>query len=554
MAKSSVTYEVKVDDKASPKLKKIGGNASKADKELKGINKTGGDLGATFGKLGPVFAGAFAVGAIVNFGKQSLKAFDAQAKADAQLRASLESTGQVAGRTFEQLKKQASDLQRVTLFGDEQTQEAQSLLLTFTNIRNEVYDRTIPVIQDLATATKTDLKSASIQLGKALNAPVENLSALSRAGIQFSKEQKDTIKTLVETNRLADAQKIILKELETQFGGSAKAAARAGLGPWKQLQNAFGDFQEQIGEFITENASGLLDVMWSLVDALPVLLQKVKELFRPVGQIFDQFKRIFKLFGGEGVDSTSALSAVFEVLTANFKIFSSIILVVTEALADMFEFIKGLIPEMPKLGDEMNELSKAGEAFAFMWENLPEVMGATKDFMFTWLKEVALAFGRTFKNIGDVIIESFRVDKFVKGNTQDLTNSIGKLMQSEFKDIGSKSREAFEKSLNRRMFEKNKPKMEALLGKMKGFFGVDSVNAMGQAGATGGKVKDSKLTESTGKVTGQAPTTVNLNIGKLVENLSFNTQNISESTAKIKEEVTRVLTEALLDTSAIANN
>ena len=108
--------------------------------------------------------------------------------------------------------------------------------------------RTQKVALDLATVLDQDLKSASIQLGKALNDPVANLSALSRSGIQFSTSQKEVIKSLAETGRLAEAQGVILEELERQYGGQAEAAAKVGTGLLEQLNNVVGDVQELLGE------------------------------------------------------------------------------------------------------------------------------------------------------------------------------------------------------------------------------------------------------------------------------------------------------------------
>jgi hypothetical protein len=188
-----------------------------------------------------------AITGLISVGKESLQLFDKQAKADAQLKAAIQSTNGAAGRSFEQLKEQASALQQITLFGDEQTQQAQALLLTFTNVREEIFDRSIPAIQDYATAMGTDMKGASVQVGKALNDPIKGVTALGKAGVQFSEDQKAMIASLVESGDLAGAQTIILKELETQFKGSAEAAAKAGLGPYQQLSNRIGDVKEQFG-------------------------------------------------------------------------------------------------------------------------------------------------------------------------------------------------------------------------------------------------------------------------------------------------------------------
>ena len=188
---------------------------------------------------------------LVALGAASIRNFDIQAKAIAQVEAGLKSTGNLVGKTSKQLQQMAADLQTKTLFGDEEIlKNATAQLLTFTNIAGNQFDKTQEIALDLATRLDGDLKSASIMLGKALNDPVANLSALSRAGIQFSKEQKDLVKSLVETNRLADAQTLILEELEKQYGGSAEAAAKAGAGPLQQLSNQLADISEDIGEIL----------------------------------------------------------------------------------------------------------------------------------------------------------------------------------------------------------------------------------------------------------------------------------------------------------------
>lgn len=196
-------------------------------------------------------------GALFGLAKDSVQAFDGAAKAEAQLEAAIKSTGGAAGKSVEELVAQSAELQKLTLYSDDQIQEAQGLLLTFTKVGGEIYDRSIPAITDMAAAMKTDLSTASIQVGKALNDPIKGVGALSKAGVQFTAEQKATIKTLVETGDVAGAQTLILKELETQFNGSAKAAADAGLGPLQKFQNRIGDIQEGIGLLIT-NGLGFL--------------------------------------------------------------------------------------------------------------------------------------------------------------------------------------------------------------------------------------------------------------------------------------------------------
>ena len=183
----------------------------------------------------------------VSFGLVARAVIQATVKQEAalaQLEARLKSTGGTVGFTKNQLADFASELQNVSTYGDEDLIGAMSQLATFTNITGQEFKDATVAIADLSTAMGQDLKSSVLQLGKALNDPIGNLSALSRAGIQFSDDQEAIIKSLAKTGDMAGAQRVILKELETQFGGSAKAARETFGGALKGLENAFGDLLE----------------------------------------------------------------------------------------------------------------------------------------------------------------------------------------------------------------------------------------------------------------------------------------------------------------------
>lgn len=204
--------------------------------------------------------GAFAIGATL---RSITRATAKQEQALAQLDQGLKSTGNAAGFAKEELVGFAEELQKATTFGDEDIINAQANLLTFTNIAGEQFKRTTEAALNLSVRVGQDLKSSVIQLGKALNDPVANLGALSRSGIQFSKDQKEVIKALAESGRLAEAQTIILDELEKQYGGSARAARDTFGGAIEGLQNAFGDLLESKG--------GLNDAKESIEDFTKVL-------------------------------------------------------------------------------------------------------------------------------------------------------------------------------------------------------------------------------------------------------------------------------------------
>lgn len=228
-------------DKLDKDLKKMESRSRKSIDRVSGLFK---GLGAAFITLG--------VGAAI---KDFTRLAGVQEQAVAQLNAGLASTGSIAGVTSQELQNLASELQKITTYGDEATIAMESILLTFTNIRGEILTKTVPAVQDMAARMGTDLKSAAIQLGKALNDPAVGLTYLSRSGVTFSDMQKRLIKALTETNRLGEAQAIILAEINNQFGGSAQAKAETYAGKVEQMSNAFGDAKERFGAFILEMTS-----------------------------------------------------------------------------------------------------------------------------------------------------------------------------------------------------------------------------------------------------------------------------------------------------------
>jgi len=237
MAEDIARLGIKVDSKDIVKATK---SLDKLERQSKDNTKEAKKLSSAFSGLGTI-VGAAGLGLAF---KSIISLSIEQERVVKQLDAAIKSTGGSAGFTTQELQAMAASLQGVTNYGDEAILSMQSILLTFTNLKGDVLPATTEAVLDLAERMGTDLNSAAIQLGKALNDPVANLSALSRSGIQFSTDQKDMIKSLDETNRMADAQAIILKELNVQFGGSAKAARDTFGGALKSLGNAFGDLLE----------------------------------------------------------------------------------------------------------------------------------------------------------------------------------------------------------------------------------------------------------------------------------------------------------------------
>lgn len=219
-----------------------------ASKVLGGISKNATAMGNSLKSAGKVAALGLAGG--IGIAAVGIKAFVGEAeearKIMSQTEAVLKSTGGAAGLNAKQIAAMAQEYSNATNFTDDAVQSAQNVLLTFTKVGKEAFKPATAAILDMSTALGTDLQSATILVGKALNDPIKGVTALTKSGVQFTKSQKDQIAALVANNDLLGAQKIILGELETQFGGSAAAAAD----PMTQLGNTIGELKEQLGTLL----------------------------------------------------------------------------------------------------------------------------------------------------------------------------------------------------------------------------------------------------------------------------------------------------------------
>lgn len=186
--------------------------------------------------------------------QESIELYKKQALATARVNAAIKSTGGVAGITQERVATLADNLQRVTTVGDEVTESGAAMLLTFTNIGSNVFPQATETMLNMAAAfgqgevTAGGVQQAAVQLGKALNDPITGATALRRVGVNLTEQQQDQIKTLVSQNKLYEAQKIVLDELQVEFGGMARALAETDVGQIQQLNNEINDMKEKIGK------------------------------------------------------------------------------------------------------------------------------------------------------------------------------------------------------------------------------------------------------------------------------------------------------------------
>jgi len=435
---------------------KFGADLGGFDRAMKKAQKNLKRFGKNIQKTGRTLTTSLTL-PILAFGAASIKAFDEQEKAIGQVEAGLKSTGMAAGFTSEQLQKMAAELQKVSLFGDEDIlKNATAQLLTFTNITGEQFAKTQEIALDLATRLDGDLKSASIMLGKALNDPVANLSALSRAGIQFSEDQKTLIKSLVETGKLAEAQTIILEELERQYGGSAEAARDAGLGGVEALKNKFMDLTEQIGQRLLPIVTKLASFLVGLLEKFDKLDEGTKDTIVTFGLVLAAIGPILIFVGRLSVGlaaASKAFVALNLVMKANPLLrIASIILTVVSALIYFYNTnlkvrasIKGLFAAAKIYFKGIAEF--ALKTFAGIGELIIGVFTLDIDRIkngFNKSKDAIVNYGT---DIGSAFTDAFNEEmtKDLGANVQEISMDFNKIsINNPFKEVSEDTNKAIE--------------------------------------------------------------------------------------------------------------
>ena len=244
-----------------------------------GFQSALGALGDSLGGLGGIIGGlsiggffAAAVGAASDT-QTSLAQLDAVLRSTSGGNDALNASMHM---TRDELVQLAQNFEGNTRYTKGQTLAAEEMLLTFKGIGKDVFPLVTQTALDMSQALGQDLKSSSIQLGKALDDPIKGISALTRVGVTFSDAQKAQIKAFQDSNQLAKAQGVILNELQSEFGGSAEAAGSTFAGSLDILKNTFGELLEKIGNVflpVLQNVvTGITDIVNSITQSNPDFL------------------------------------------------------------------------------------------------------------------------------------------------------------------------------------------------------------------------------------------------------------------------------------------
>jgi len=221
-----------------------------------GLGKMGGVAGILVTALG------FTVKTLDKFEKAAVNS----ARESAKLGAILKSTGYSAGLSADDIDTMTQRLSKLNEIDDEVVSAAESVLLTFTNVKKDAFEATTQAAINMAAVLGGDVNGKITMVGKAMN-DFTGYTALKRAGVSFSEEQLKQIANFKKTNDLVGYQKLLLGELSTEYGGAAAAMADAG-DHQEALSIAWGNYQESAGEGMITLKRQWNDFLIGIVDGM----------------------------------------------------------------------------------------------------------------------------------------------------------------------------------------------------------------------------------------------------------------------------------------------
>ena len=278
MAESNV--KLRVDAREAVSALQQTNNASKQLNQTLGTtSKRAGTATANIQRFGISFRSVVgpmvALTGALTLANRSLNTFG-QRQADLEvLSAQLQRIGAGGSKQLEELRAAADRLGDATLFSQDDFIQSFNILSSFRAIAVESFTEVSEVAADIAQVMGSDVKSATVQLAKALEDPKRGLTALSRSGITFNEAQTETIKKLVDSGKLLDAQALILDTIKGQYEGAGEAAGKGFAGALDLLSENAVDAAEALGKALEPAAT-------EAANALAAVLEQISKIPQPL--------------------------------------------------------------------------------------------------------------------------------------------------------------------------------------------------------------------------------------------------------------------------------
>lgn len=566
MTGKKVEFEIKLIGDALERLKQLTG-------QTEDLGNAASRATSKLASIGGAFIAANQALEFVKKAADKMREYTDASKADAEAQAKLaqvmRNTMGASNAEIDSIKELASVQQKLGVIGDEVQLAGAQELGTYLS-KADSLKKLMPVMNDMLAqqyglnATQEQSVQIASMMGKVMDGQV---GALSRYGYKFDEVQEKLLKYGTEEERVATLAEVINQSV----GGMNEALAATPEGKAQQVSNAMGDIKERIGSIIVNIQAKLVPVMESviaitngLIDVVqagwPVWIAVAGGVLVGVTKIKRELEKTslaallsggsFTTFGAMAKAACRSVSVaimsipivgwiaagitlvigIFQQLWTKCEAFRGFLTGVWEVIKNTLHNIWGIVqPIISKVfGTIKNWIHSVAETIRTI---------------INWIKGIFSKVGAWFRNVMHPIIDWFSgLWDYIKEGFYKVLNWLAKPLNKiieVWNKITGGNVEAFK------------------FGHEKGATKVSENKGISPAGLPGTKGTDLALpTEATTKATkgaeaavtgGTRNTTVNINLGKMVENIVFNGtlgENAQELENRIQEILTRTLTMA----------
>lgn len=425
---ASLTFMLGADIRSfQTNMRKASQTLSKVGKDMKSIGKN---------------VSMYATAPIMGMAAVSVAAFDKQAQAEQKLATQIRANGKDVESTLESYKRFATELQSITIVGDETTLGL------------------IQMAETMGSSNVMEATKGAIGLSKALGVDLQ--SAIKMVTLA-EKGEYTMLNRYVPALRLATTESekaAIVQKLYADGMKIAAAEAKTGLGPLKQLQNTIGDISEEFGGIIAEAIQPAVEWLKKMAAQFQGLSDKGKRTIAIVAGIVAAIGPMLLILGTL-LTVLPAIGAALAALTGPVGLVVAAIAAIAAAFVYVYGNFEAFKERLTNWAWLKNALIDAAVFIAkmatVMWRPLLDALGI--DFVTPAIEKLKefkgevepmktefKSFGQTMKDVGSEVMtalglmgdsgkESF---KKIEGGIKSTNAALGTLKTS-IETMGSKS-------------------------------------------------------------------------------------------------------------------
>ena len=454
----------------------------------------------------------------------------AQQEAEAKLGQVMHNTMGASADEIQQIRDLAAAQQQLGVIGDEVQLSGAQELATYLG-KAESLQKLMPVMNDMLAqqyglnASQEQATQVAAMMGKVMDGQV---GALSRYGYKFDEAQEKILKYGTEAEKVDTLAEVIGQSV----GGMNEALAATPEGQLKQVANRFSDIKERIGNLIVRLQGKLMPVMNAAINFTNRLIDKAEQLiswFKEGGGWATALKTtLIGLAGGLLAVSAAtkikvAWDAIATVSTLGWKAAMDAL-----NLSFLASPIFWIVAGIAALIAGIVIVAKRTDGWKTTWHNAMEYIKLSFGQCGAWLHKKCLEiedfFMTGFENIkigwyvlqslwdGDAAREGLaKIQADRDARAQKIAEAQGKI--DEFR----KAKDAID--VWQVKWKPKDGKEEKKEGVMDALMEAVKPSKGGTSGDLGTTLGQSATATATG---GTRSTTVNINLGKMVESIVFN--------------------------------